>query len=199
METDSPNPPPNADVAVAGEFGCGDPAAGRELYLRFAARVRALARANMARGLVRREDVDDVVQSVFRRFFQAAGSGRYACPSEQELWDILIAITLNRLRSGAAFHRAAKRDVRQTVGPDSLEATPAPGEGGGAEGYLRLVVDETLERMPEELRAVVRMRMIGFEVAEIAERLGRSKRTVERLLQEARVHLHKSLGEGGSP
>jgi DNA-directed RNA polymerase specialized sigma24 family protein len=42
---------------------------------------------------------------------------------------------------------------------------------------------------------VVELRMEGYEVAEIAQQTGRSKRTVERILQESRNQLKVLLAE----
>ena len=61
--------------------------------------------------------------------------------------------------------------------------------------FLRLVVGEILESHPEVYRRIVQMRIDGHEVAQIAERVQRSRRTVERALQEFREQLQRSLGE----
>jgi DNA-directed RNA polymerase specialized sigma24 family protein len=42
---------------------------------------------------------------------------------------------------------------------------------------------------------MVELRIEGYAVAEIAHQTGRAKRTVERLLQEARQRLGELLGE----
>ena len=52
-----------------------------------------------------------------------------------------------------------------------------------------MVVDEALERLPPLQREMVQLRIEGYEVAEIADKTGRSKRTVERLLQKSREKL----------
>ena len=56
--------------------------------------------------------------SVFRRFFQATRRDDYVAPGGEDLWDLLLVITLNRVRSEQAFQRAAKRDVRRTSTPN---------------------------------------------------------------------------------
>jgi RNA polymerase sigma-70 factor, ECF subfamily len=56
-----------------------------------------------------------------------------------------------------------------------------------------MIVAESLEMLPAAHRNVVRLRLEGFEVAEIANECGRSKRTVERLLQESRERLRTAL------
>jgi RNA polymerase sigma-70 factor (ECF subfamily) len=152
-----------------------------------------MVRTNLSRGLSRRLDADDIVQSVFRRFFHAARQGRYALPSGEELWDLLLVITLNRLRSEEQFHRAERRDLRLTV---DLGAAAAEAGSCDLDTFLTLAVEEALGRLPDHYREVVRLRMEGYEVAEIAAQAVRSKRTVERMLQEVRERLRSSLNLG---
>ena len=58
---------------------------------------------------------------------------------------------------------------------------------------LRLTVEEYLAGLDEMERAVVALRMTGHSVDEVAERVGRAKRTVERVLQKARDQLSELL------
>ena len=60
---------------------------------------------------------------------------------------------------------------------------------------LQLHVEEALGRLPAASRQVVEMRMEEHGVAEIAKHTGRSKRTVERILQESRDALKDLLLE----
>ena len=186
-----------SDGSLLRRVRCGSEAAATRLYDRYAARLRALARARLTNDLNRRVDPDDIVQSVFRRFFQAARQGNYDAPASEDLWELLLVITLNRVRSEKSYHRAAKRDVRRTNDPDAdhpgLETVAERDEVAGA--MLRLHVEELLARLPADYRAVVGLRMQGFEVAEIAGKTGRSKRTVERILQETRGVLRNALNE----
>jgi RNA polymerase sigma factor (sigma-70 family) len=62
---------------------------------------------------------------------------------------------------------------------------------------LRLVLRDALATLPESYREVVELRMEGYEVGEIAGRIGRSKRTVERTLQDVRRSFHELLNEDG--
>ena len=61
--------------------------------------------------------------------------------------------------------------------------------------FLRLCVADALAKLPPSYRDVIQLRMEGHDVAEIAARCGRSKRSIERILQESRVELSKLLGE----
>lgn len=182
--TDSRATPAPSGCSLVRRVADGNPSAADELYHRYADRIRSLVRTHLSRSVARRMDPDDIVQSVFRRFFAAAGRGRYDLPTDADLWELFLTITLNRLRSAERFHRAAKRDVRKTTHTGDLEAVA----GEESDTLDRAVVD-ALELLPETHREVVRLRLEGWEVAELANRIGRSKRTVERMLHEARVRL----------
>jgi RNA polymerase sigma-70 factor (ECF subfamily) len=174
----------------------GNDGAASRLYSRYVDRLRALARAKLSADLCRRVDAEDIVQSVFRRFFQAARQGNYDAPAGDDLWGLLLVITLNKIRSEKSYQRAAKRDVRRTIDPGngfSLEQIAERGDV--ADALLRLHVEEALARLPADYRAVVELRMEGHEVQEIAQQTGRSKRTVERILQESRQALRHDLNE----
>jgi RNA polymerase sigma-70 factor (ECF subfamily) len=180
-----------SDGSLVRAFQTGDAAAADRLYRRYAGRLWGLARSKASAPLQQRLDTDDIVQSVFRRFFAAARDGDYAVPAGDDIWNLLLAITLNKIRTEETFHRAAKRDVRRTTALGAGQDVP----GGEGESLLRLAVAELLERLPAEYRAVVELRMFGHDVADIAQRLARSKRSVERILQESRRVL-QAIQEG---
>src|SRR4051794_22984913 len=168
----SPDPPAGpSDGSLLARVREGSQAAASALHGRYAQRLLALARARTGADLAARVDAEDIVQSVFGSFFRGASQGFYDAPSGEEIWGLLLVIALNKLRAKGAHHRAAKRDVRRTVSTTAEEGDldpPATDEAAGS--LLRLVVAEVLERLPEGHREVVRLRIEGFEVAEIAAR-----------------------------
>jgi RNA polymerase sigma-70 factor (ECF subfamily) len=189
MTAGSPQDEPS-DRSLLQRFQRGSQDAATQLYLRYAARLRALAKVHCSPDLFRRIDVEDIVQSVFGSFFRGARQGYYMVPAGEELWRLFLVIALNKIRAKGAFHRAAKRDVRLTAGSEWLErAEAADPNDEAAYRHLHLVVEEALGRLPAQHKAMVELRIEGYEVAEIARRTGRSKRTVERILQEAREQL----------
>jgi RNA polymerase sigma-70 factor, ECF subfamily len=188
---------PLSDRSLLRHFRSGNGDAATELYRRYATRLRALARAQCSPLLARRLDTDDIVQSVFRVFFQGARLGNYDIPAGEDLWSLLLCLALNKIRAKANFHQAAKRDVRLTAEVDFFD--PAHEDRAEQDDhnavFLQLVVREALERLPAPARKMVELRMEGHEVAEIAQQTGRSKRTVERILHESRNHLRNLLDE----
>ncbi len=145
-----------------------------------------------------RVEAEDIVQSVFGSFFRGAKDGAYSAPDGDELWGLLLVITLNKVRAKGAHHRAAKRDVRRTISGDELAegGHEPPADDTASAALLGLVVEEVLAALPEGHRPVVRLRIEGHEVAEIAAATGRSKRTVERILQEFRGRMATEYGHG---
>ena len=174
--------------------GQGD--ASTELYLRYAERLRRLAASQSAPDLARLVDPEDIVQSVFRTFFRRANLGQYSVPEGEEMWKLLLVIALNKIRATASYHRAAKRDVRRTSGTEWLDTTEHQRDET-ALGVLRLVIEELLERLPEAHRRIVELRVEGQQVAEIARAVQRSKRTVERVIQEFCRRLDAEIHDGG--
>jgi len=196
-----PPPPPPApgpsDGSLLARVREGSEGAAGKLYHRYAERLLAVARARCGADLAARLDAEDIVQSVFGSFFRGAKQGYYEVPSGEELWKLFLVIALNKIRAKGAYHRAAKRDVGATVGggPGGEPEWPG-GPDTGAGVFFQLTLDEALDRLSPAHRQVVTLRAEGHEVAEIAGATGRSKRTVERLLQEARKKLAVLL-EGG--
>ncbi|MCA1685244.1 MAG: RNA polymerase sigma factor [Planctomycetia bacterium] len=174
----------------------GDQDAARLLYLRYAGRLRALARSRTAHDLAGRVDDDDIVQSVFGSFFRGVIHGAYDVPAGEELWNLFLVITLNKIRAKGEHHRAAKRDVRQTVGGEAIAESPDPlSSEGQTVVLLKMAVGEALDRLPHQHAQAVRLRLEGYEVSEIAGITGRSKRSVERLLQESLERLGRLLDD----
>lgn len=177
----------------------GQPDASTELYLRYAERLHALAASQTSADLARQVDPEEIVQSVFRTFFRRAAQGHYVVPDGEELWKLLLVIALNKVRAAGAFHRAAKRDIRMTARGEAFDRAveSEPGRDESALTVLRMVIDELLEGMPEQNRRMIELRIEGHEVSEIAEQVQRSKRSVERVLQDFRTRLNALIGEDG--
>jgi RNA polymerase sigma-70 factor, ECF subfamily len=185
------------DRSLLRRFQRGQADASTALYLRYAERLHALATSQTSGALARRVDPEEIVQSVFRTFFRRAAQGHYTVPDGEEIWKLLLVMALNKVRAAGAFHRAAKRDVRMTAGGESLdralESESTPDES--ALTVLRMVVADLLEGLPEPHRRMIELRIEGFEVAEIADKVQRSKRSVERVLQEFRNRLNALIHE----
>jgi RNA polymerase sigma-70 factor (ECF subfamily) len=203
-QTGSPDEIPSSDGVSDGSllrrFQRGEADASTELYLRYAARLHALVASQSSRDLARVVDAEEIVQSVFRTFFRRAAHGDYSVPYGEEMWKLLLVIALNKVRATGAYHRAAKRDLRQTVGGEAFDRAleSQQDRDEDALAILKMVIEELLEGMPAANRRMVELRIEGYEVAEITEKVERSKRTVERVLQGFRNRLEALIDEDQS-
>ncbi len=182
-----------SDHVLLKRFREGEQDAATELFLKYGARLRALARAQTSSTLASRFDPEDVVQSVFRTFFRRAATGLYDVPAGDELWQLLLVLALNKIRTLATYHRAQKRDVSKTdAGHDLARYAGGDYEQASLE-VLKVVLDDFLESLPATQAEVARYRMEGYQIDEIAKKTQRSKRTIERVLNGMRAQLMRQL------
>ena len=184
-ETSNPDQPPS-DYSLLRRVRSGDEEAAAYLYHKYADRLCAFVKARTSSALASRLDAEDIVQSVFRSFFRVAGTGVYHVPDGGDLWKLLLTIALNKVRAQGVFHRAAKRDVGATTSLSQRDPGDASlGKEDLEDAFLQMALDDVLGRLSATERAAVELRLQGYEVDAIAQRVGRSKRTVERSLQRA--------------
>jgi RNA polymerase sigma-70 factor (ECF subfamily) len=183
------------DRSLLSRLRRGDKEAASDLYRRYARRVLGLARKSITGRLQSRLDAEDIVQSVFRMFFTAARGSAYDIPATADLWNLISVIALNKIRAMAAFHRAAKRDVRMTAALH-LDVPARSTKGPSGLEMSQAVIQEALDSLPGRQRQILELRLQSYTVEEISEQIQRSKRTVERNLQSARDQLVTLLQSG---
>lgn len=185
------------DHTLLRRFQAGQQDAATALYVRYANRLQALAKKQTSQSLSPRFDPEDVVQSVFRTFFRRASEGCYEVPVGEELWQLFLVLALNKIRKLASFHRADKRDAGRTIATESSSDLPAGISGEDANAYetMRMVVGELMSKLPPTQDKIIQLRIEGHEISEIAQLTKRSKRTVERILQQFRQQLSSLINE----
>jgi DNA-directed RNA polymerase specialized sigma24 family protein len=170
-----------------------DPQAAEQIWRRYFERLLPLARSRIG-GLARHAvDAEDVLVSVFDRFFRAAKDNRFSrLHDRDDLWQILLVLTERKVadhyRAAAAQKRGgnAPRDERARSVDDLRElADQDPGP------EFIAIFNESLARALRRLgepttREVALLRMEGFENREIAARLQIGLSSVERKLRVIR-------------
>src|SRR5437868_8199770 len=86
--------PHESFVELAARLHAGDQGAATEVFRRFAGRLIALARTKLDIRIRRKEDPEDVVQSVYRSFFGRYQAGQYDLATWEALWSLLTVITV---------------------------------------------------------------------------------------------------------
>lgn len=173
-----------------------DQEAANQIWSLYVEKLLSLARRNLSKRIRRREDENDVVQSAFKSFFLRAEKGDFVLESRDDLWNLLLTITLNKVRNVADRHGRKRRDHRReqritfACSDDSSSyewvfdlTDPTPEEA--------VIFIEEFERLLEvlskaELRKIAMLKFEGYTNAEIAKELGRTERTIERKLERIR-------------
>ena len=171
--------------------------AARAVFRQYAGRLIQLARARLDRRTRQKVDPEDVVQSVFRSFFTRQAEGRFDLTSWDDLWSLLVVITIRKCRRQAVALRADRRDVRRELHASQLpESEPASLDVVGAEPTPDEVVSlvETVERLlsgaNDAERQIIMLRLQGYTPPEISREVGGlSERKVYRVLAQARKRL----------
>jgi RNA polymerase sigma-70 factor, ECF subfamily len=188
-------PPGQSDHLLIAGARAGDEDAATQLYLRYAKRLTSLVKKQCSTDLARCAGVEDIVQSVFGTFFRRVNQGCYDIPEGDTIWKMLLVLAMNRVRTQATYCYAAKRDAHRTIGgaegQHRLELHSNVHQTAAA--HLELALKEIVERLPPQNRLLVRLRIEGFTVADVAMIAGRSKRTVERVIQHTRQMLSELL------
>jgi RNA polymerase sigma-70 factor (ECF subfamily) len=180
----------------------GDQQAARDLFNRYAERLIKLVRTRLSEKLARRLDPEDVVQSVFKSIFTGArevrdDQERYILEHSGDLWRLLAAITLNKLRSQVEYHSADKRAMAKedsceiAGGVSALEAQLQSMVSPSGEVALAEEVEIITRDLDPIAREVFEMRLQGYTLQEIADRSQRSVRTVRRLLDQIKHRLER--------
>ncbi len=179
--------------------------AARIIWERFAPRLKVLVRRHLDSRILRREDEQDILQSMFASFYQGQLTGKTPPASRHELWRLLVRITMCKVVNTANRHMAICRDVRK----ERPHGASGGDEGRHSDWMLdhvdrdqaspdeRVAVVEEVERLlhllPQELRQIVLWKLEGFTNAEISGMVGKTVRSVELKLQLIRKMLEQEV------
>jgi RNA polymerase sigma factor (sigma-70 family) len=179
--------PSNRDLVA--RWQQGDQRAAQVLVDRYLVRLTALARSRLSRKLARRLDAEDVVLSAWRSFFVATGRGRVTVPGDDNLWPILVTLTLRKLSRQAGRHQSERLDVDRDHSlsechgwPTAVADDPSPAEAAALLDELEFL----LAQLSPQDREIVSRRLRGDHPHEIAAEIGCSERTVRRAMQRFR-------------
>lgn len=175
-------PAPTAtDQSLIVRLRAGDEFAASEMYERYAKRVFGLVEKQMSDRLRVQVGSEDVVQSVFKSLFRGINSGDYNAPAGGTLWHLMAIVAIHKVRRSARRQAALKRDAALTQPLEDFDfaADCAP-------EAFELAIREAIEGLKETEQDVVLLRVQGFSVEEIATRLERSRRSIERTLKSVR-------------
>ena len=191
------------------QLKAGDHAAVQKLWESFFLRLVRLARAKL-HGATRREaDEEDIALSAFDSFCRGAENGRFPQLSDRDdLWRLLVALTERKAIGLIRREQSQKRggdavfdNVTHAEADDSAAVETGLGQIPGREPTPELAAQVAAECRRllaaldnDELRSIAIWKMEGDTTEEIAARIGRSPRTVERKLRMIRTLWEEQAG-----
>ena len=192
---------PSATVLLEQLKAGPDPAAAQAVWRQYFDRLTALAGRRLTARTRRAADEEDVALSALDSFFRGVADGRFPrLDDRDDLWQVLVLLTERKAIDRVRRETAAKRGGGAVRG-DSVFARPDDsGLGGGADQvaesgpspeFAALFADECgwlLRRLGDaDLVQVALLKLEGHTNEEIAARIGRTVRSVQRKLDTIRT------------
>lgn len=180
-----------SDQALVVRIKEGDDRAAELLYRRYSSRLHGLADRQISSGLKPVVGPEDIVQSAFRSLFRGVNSGSYDAPESGSLWSLLAVIAIHKIRRKASRNRSVTAVAESQ---QDNEASLLPDVAGSlSQEQVEMSIREAIEGLQPLEQLVVEHRMQGLTVEEISDKLDRSCRTIERMLQRIREKLSELL------
>jgi RNA polymerase sigma-70 factor, ECF subfamily len=174
----------------------GDDDAAAAVFNRFVSRLIGLARSRLDPVMRRKVDPEEVANSAFKSFFRRCA--QFDLEGWDNLWEVLLLITLRKCGRRVEYFRAQRRDVqREVVGPLPAERSHAGWEAIAREptpeeaAVLNEAVEQLLRRLPERERPILVLALQGYSPIEISAEVRRTERTVYRVLKRVREKLEE--------
>jgi RNA polymerase sigma factor (sigma-70 family) len=171
--------------------------AARLIWRRYFRDLLELARNNLNKRIRRREDQEDVLQSMYKSFCLRQQRGEFDLSGRDALWRLLVTITLRKARNAAKKQARDRRDIsrEQTIADRddgesahwALEQMDAAGPSPAEAALLNEALERRLEVLADpELRQIALWRLEGHTNREVADRLDCTERSVERRMERIR-------------
>jgi DNA-directed RNA polymerase specialized sigma24 family protein len=194
-----------------GRLKAGEVEAAQKLWNRYSAELLRVAKGRLGQSPRGAADEEDVALSVFGSVFRGVAEGRFKhISTRDELWWLLLTIAKRK----TVDH--IRRETAQKRHPQS--GRPSSGRGAGQPLSAPMSLDELVSSAPtpdflvaleeqylrlldmlrnDQLREIAVLRIEGYNVAEISQKLAVGQRAVERKLQLIRVRWKRELLNSG--
>ncbi len=180
--------PRSDDRDLVSDYQAGSESAARDLFDKYCERLMKLAKRRIGQRMASRFDPEDVIQSAFRTFFTRVKNDEFTFEAEDDLFKLLVRLTVRKTLRRIEHHSAAKRNPNleaaqrtDDVEPFSLVAsqTVTP----DMEVALIDEFQDFIGNLPELDRKVIELKIQGYSTVEIAEQVGSYERKVRRVLE----------------
>lgn len=176
------------DRQLANSYQAGSESAAKELFDRYCEQLMRLAKRRIGQRMTSRFDPEDVIQSAFRTFFVHLKDGDFSFEQENDLFKLLVRLTVRKTLRRVQHHRAAKRDPNAETCGGGDDRDPFGGVAGQepTPDVAVAMVDELedfLKKFQPFERSVLELKIQGYTSPEIATKLNTYDRKVRRVIE----------------
>jgi len=148
----------------------GTDSSAEELDRQYRQQLCRLVEHEMNQRYRRREDPEDVVQSVFRTFFRHAAQGKFHIENSAALWGLLRRITRRKILKHVEHFEAEKRNPRREEYGEADQLVGPRAETPEA-GLLGEVLENVLDGLEPIDSGILRALLFGCSIAEVVEKI----------------------------
>lgn len=192
--------PPDPSTELVSRWRDGDQQAANLLFQRYVERLSGIVTSQLSSRFKSRMDADDVLQSGCRSFFRRVQEGQFRFDEDDDVWKLLVTITLNKLRNQIRRHSAAKRNAGQESRPanndlpddfyvQKLSGTPEPVEAFAFSESIEVIA----EKLSPQHALMLVQRLEGHSQQEIADSFGTSDRSIRRMLDDIKELVQRQM------
>ena len=191
--------PGSDDRDLVSNYQAGSESAARDLFDKYCERLMKLAKRRIGQRMASRFDPEDVIQSAFRTFFTRVKNDEFTFEAEDDLFKLLVRLTVRKTLRRIEHHSAAKRNPNSEAAQrtDDIEPFSLIASRAVTPDMEVALIDEFqlfIGDLPELDRQVIELKIQGYTTAEIAEKVGSYERKVRRVLER----IEKMTGAEGA-
>jgi len=161
-------------------------------------RLTSFARSRIFSRLAQRVDAEDIVQDTFQSFFRGLEKDRFQIDTSSELWNTLLAICVNKIRTQSQHHSRKKRSFHAEERHEEFGS----GMGRVAKSIVAYQTPIDVDSVIEKLRSIVGHleakdhdilldSLSGVSNEDLARKHDCSERSIRRVLHQIKGRLQK--------
>jgi RNA polymerase sigma factor (sigma-70 family) len=161
---------------------------------RYMEKLLSLVQRNISGRFASRFDPEDVVQSVMNSWFDGVRQRRIHPSAGSEVWPLIAAIALNKVRNRIRSAFTDKNDIfRNEIAGDLIHTIPEPGDGDAVEFEDTLVA--ICRNVDAKTSQVLRLILAGYSLSEISDLMKVSTKTIQSRKKDLQREILKHLPE----
>ena len=176
-----------------GGLNSGDQEAARKLYERFVDQLIRLATTKLKYQLGSNADPESVAQSVFQSFFEGLQRHQFEARSWGMVFGLLSHITFRKCLKRKRAEMQARRNPGTPVSPLGEFEAAAGSPGPAEQAMVKELLETALAGFDANELVMINTYMEGQTTDTVAQKVGLTARTVQRVIEKFRTRLEQLL------